>query len=222
MNFCPADPLHVAVYFNDIVTAQGKFGTVESAFLGTRWGHFACGLPSPTENKFVKLALEGAKRMLAGNTKRNQKEPVSIEILKSIVDKFAFSENLIELRFVIMCLLGFSGFMRISELLNLKLKDITFVADGKKKFSSKNLKWINLGKATLYLLVAPALVIVQSVGYPIILESPSLRTLKMIFYFADWLSAKMVIARLEDLAFPTQPTWITSENFYPMTLIQNS
>ena len=76
--------------------------------------------------------------MLAGNTKRNQKEPVSIEILKSIVDKFAFSENLIELRFVIMCLLGFSGFMRISELLNLKLKDITFVADGAKIFIEKS------------------------------------------------------------------------------------
>jgi len=34
---CPADPFYIAIYFNDIVTSQGKAGTLESAFLGIRW-----------------------------------------------------------------------------------------------------------------------------------------------------------------------------------------
>ena len=45
---------------------------------------------------------------------------------KSIVDKFGTTGNLLQIRFVVVCLLGFSGFLRISELLEIRVCDLTF------------------------------------------------------------------------------------------------
>ena len=118
------------MYINDIASKDSKVGTVTAAYLGIRWGRISSGLESPTENRFVKLALEGAKRLLASNTVKNQKEILTCEVINSIVNMFKLSSNLIELRSVLMYLLGFSGFMRIKELLALRLKDVTFTEKG--------------------------------------------------------------------------------------------
>ena len=78
---CPADPLYVALYLNDIVTKDRKVGALTAAVLGIRWGHISSGLHSPTEDPFVKLALEGGQRMLSKNTVKNQKETLSQDII---------------------------------------------------------------------------------------------------------------------------------------------
>ena len=97
VNPCPADPLHVALYINDIVTRDQKVGALTSAVLGIRWGHISSGLYSPTENPLVKLALEGGQRMLAENTIKNQKDTLSQEIITKIINKVATSENILEI-----------------------------------------------------------------------------------------------------------------------------
>lgn len=133
---CPADPFFIAIYLNDIVSKGGKIGTLETAIQGIRWGHINSGFLTPTDLPFVKLALEGGKRIIArsGGKISRQKEPLDTELLKKIVQNFGYTNNLIDLRFVIICLLGFSGFMRISEILSLKIKDISFVEEGLKVF----------------------------------------------------------------------------------------
>lgn len=138
ISFCPADPFYVALYFNDIASKDNKIGTVTAAYLGIRWGHYSCGVSSPTEDKFVKLAFEGAKRILAPKTIRNQKEIITPDLLKSIVETYKTSTNLMEIRSVLVYLLAFSGFMRISELLALKLKDIKFTETGMTFFIEKS------------------------------------------------------------------------------------
>lgn len=70
--------------------------------------------------------------MLSKNTIKNQKEVFSAKIIKEIVDKFNFSINLLEIRAVLLCLLGFCGFMRISELLSLRIIDLSFTDSGVK------------------------------------------------------------------------------------------
>lgn len=58
------------------------------------------------------------------------------ELLKRIVDEYGKSKNLMDLRFVLICVLGFSGFMRISEILALKIRTLFFFVDeGLKIFS---------------------------------------------------------------------------------------
>ena len=99
------------------------------------------GTHSPTDHPFVKLAYEGAKRIIVAseNGKRaKRKEPISIEMMKIIVNSFKFTHNLVDIRFVVMSLLGFAGFLRISELLEIKTKEITFTDQGVKIFLPKS------------------------------------------------------------------------------------
>ena len=135
----PADPLYIAIYINELVPVGGKVGTIIAAYLGIRWGHLSAGVESPTENSFVKLALEGGKRILSKNTIRNKKEIITCDTLKKVIASFTPTNiNLVQLRFIVLCLLGFSGFMRISELLSLKVRDRTFIKDGVKIFIEKS------------------------------------------------------------------------------------
>lgn len=124
VNACPADPFFVALYLNDLVIEKVSLSAITAAFHGIRWGHINCGYESPTNNPFVKLAFEGAKRSVEGT--KNQKEPLDAEAIKVIINKFGFNKNVLQLRFVIMCLIGFAGFFRISELLDIQVKHITF------------------------------------------------------------------------------------------------
>ena len=122
----PGSPFFVALYINDLVLEDCKVGTLDAAAAGIRYGHVIAGLPNPMEHIFVKTALEGAKRIVGKNTVKRQKEPVTSDMVKAIVDIYERSANLIHQRFVIACLLGFAGFLRISELLEIHVGDITF------------------------------------------------------------------------------------------------
>ena len=107
---------------------------MDSAFCGIRWAHIRGGLYSPTDHPFVKLAFEGAKRSIAklGTTCSRKKEPISTEVIHELVKFYGCSNDLIKIRFLVICLLGFAGFMRISELLALKVGDLTFNESGLK------------------------------------------------------------------------------------------
>ena len=62
---------------------------INNAYHGIRWEHISSGLDSPTDYNFVKLAFEGAKRL--ANKEKNQKEPITSEILLEIINKFGFN-----------------------------------------------------------------------------------------------------------------------------------
>jgi len=47
-------------------------------------------------------------------------------MIKDIIKAYGSTNNLVHLRFIIVCLLGFSCFLRISELLNLKIGEMAF------------------------------------------------------------------------------------------------
>ena len=81
----------------------------------------------PTEHPLVRQVLEGAKRMLAH--KVGKKEPITPNILKALVDKFGKEATLSDIRTLTICLLGYSGFFRYSELSKLKKCDVKFFAE---------------------------------------------------------------------------------------------
>ena len=51
---------------------------------------------------------------------------------------YGSSECLVHLRFLILCLIGFAGFFRISELLEVKVKDLNFFDDRVEIFVTKS------------------------------------------------------------------------------------
>ena len=122
----PADPFCIALYFNNLLHSQAKRGAINDAFYGIRWGHHSAGCFSPTDHPFVKLALDGALR-LTEYTGSRRKDPMTSHMIKTLV-KMYYNEpyNLSKIRFLVICILGFCGFMRISELLELKIKDLSF------------------------------------------------------------------------------------------------
>ena len=77
------------------------------------------------QNDFLSITLEGAKRTI-GKPPSQQQEPMSAEMAKQVMDRFGRSENVVHRRTALICLLGFSGFMRISELIAIQVKHLQF------------------------------------------------------------------------------------------------
>ena len=124
----PADPYYVAIYINHLLFVNKNKGCITSALYAVRWGHHVVGLESPTDNPLVKLAYEGALRMCGGV--RTRKDPIPVETIKEIVEQYGHEgSNLMDLRFTMVCLLGFAGFFRIDELLSTQLQHITVFPD---------------------------------------------------------------------------------------------
>ena len=121
----PADPFFIAVYFNYILTTKNTRGAINDAFFGIRWGHHSAGFHSPTDHPFVQLAFEGSKR-LASFKGHNKKDPMTACMIKKLFSIYGNDHNLITQRFLLLCILGFSGFMRTDELLSIQVEQIKF------------------------------------------------------------------------------------------------
>ena len=120
----PADPFNIAVYFNYLLSTRGTRGSITDAMYGIRWGHIRAGEYTPTDHPFTKLAYEGAIR-LSNFTGTKKKEPFTAPMLHALVDADRF-DDFIYFRFIIICLLGFTTFMRLDEILNIKVGHMQF------------------------------------------------------------------------------------------------
>ncbi|KAK3086454.1 hypothetical protein FSP39_018665 [Pinctada imbricata] len=120
----PAKPIHVALYLASVVQQSQSPGPVTQAFYGIRWSHSIISAPSPTESDLVKNVLEGAKRRLSHHVKK--KEPITPQLLEKMFDNLFIIGNLYNQRTICACLLSYAGFLRVSELLHLKICDVCF------------------------------------------------------------------------------------------------
>ena len=126
IDICPASNLDVALYLTHIFHSRRTRGALDDAFNGIRWAHEISDFTSPTSSVFVKKVLEGAKRLC--EKKSNQKDPLQVSHLVELFEA-ADSECLKDLRFLLIITLSFAGFLRISELIALKVGDIELHAD---------------------------------------------------------------------------------------------
>ena len=92
-----------------------------------KWAHEFCGVEDPCKNSFPRTIIDGAKRSL--KPRKNFKDYVSVHILINICHKLGKTGVLRDSRFCAMAVLAFAGFMRISEILNLRRKDLVFYRD---------------------------------------------------------------------------------------------
>ena len=123
----PAQPYFVAIYLNRLLFVNNNKGCLTAAVYGIRWGHHVVGMETPTDNPLVRLAYEGALRLCQGVCAK--KDPIPLDLIKEVVQTFCKGDlNLMDLRFVSVCLIAFAGFLRIDELLNTQLKNVTISA----------------------------------------------------------------------------------------------
>ena len=76
-------------------------------------------------NLFIQTVLEGAKRVI-GKGESGQKEPLTTEMAKQVVMEYAHPTNFKNHRTIVLCLLGFAGFLRISEILEIRIANLKF------------------------------------------------------------------------------------------------
>ena len=119
----PALPNTLCIFLSHLVRKKVSSAVLESYYYAINWKHCCSLLSNPCETKMVKLILEGSKRILSTPVVR--KEPVTVDILKKIVDFYSKDINLKSLRVCTMCLLGFSGFLRYNEISNIRMKDLS-------------------------------------------------------------------------------------------------
>ena len=102
-SFFPANPVHVAVYLQHVLESTRSCSSVDTAFYAIKWAHEIAGMASPTDNQLVSRVREAAKKIL-GAGRPNRKEPLSIEVLKDIVEGADLS-NILQLRnvYLYMC-----------------------------------------------------------------------------------------------------------------------
>ncbi|XP_068203660.1 uncharacterized protein [Palaemon carinicauda] len=118
----PAKAFTVAIYLCSLIQCASSPASVISAFYAIKWFHEMYDFKSPTDSQLVCNVLEAGKRILSKPVVK--KEPVTVGILLKVYNGIYEDYNLKSQRIICACLLAFAGFMRSSELLNIKVSDI--------------------------------------------------------------------------------------------------
>ena len=120
----PAKPMHVALYLSYLLQVAKTSAPLEEAVNALSWVHRMATVEDIAAHPLVQHVLAGAKRLLAHKT--TKKEPITVEHLESLVEKFGNKDaSLADIRALTFCLLGFAGFLRFDELSRLRLCDIS-------------------------------------------------------------------------------------------------
>jgi len=120
----PAKTIHVALYLACLVQQSSSTSPINQAFNSIRWAHNIASRSSPTYSDLVNNILEGEKRRLSIPIKK--KELITPDLLSKMYDKMFCDKNVYTQRTISACILAYSGFFRVSELLNIQSCVILF------------------------------------------------------------------------------------------------
>ena len=117
---------HIALYLLTLYQEAKSAATIKQTFYAIQWGHKLHGSEiNPCDSDWLRLCLDALERKCQKIT--NRKEPLTTEMIDKLLDKHASqSASVADLRLVTMCVLGFAGFFRFSELVNIRRSDIKF------------------------------------------------------------------------------------------------
>ena len=131
----PVSPIHFALYLQFLLEEAKSASSINTVFYAMNWAHKLAGLLSPTEHSAVLMIKDGAVRLCPSKNKR--KEPLESDHLKQL-SEITSTENLLQLRSLVMYVLSFSGFLRSCEMLELRRSDISFHSDHMSIFIHKS------------------------------------------------------------------------------------
>ncbi|CAG2239813.1 unnamed protein product [Mytilus edulis] len=121
----PASVSSVAVYISGLVQQSVSESVLLAHFYSIKWYHDFNLVCNPCEDKLIQMMIEGAKRILSKPVLK--KEPITADHLQKIVDKIGSDRaHLPNVRICAMMLVGYAGFLRYSEIANLKMCNIKF------------------------------------------------------------------------------------------------
>lgn len=120
----PVKEAHFALYLQYLAETSKSKATVEEAVNAIAWVQQLADHQPVSASPFIRATLAGLQRQLARPKVR--KEPVTVEMLNSIVGSLGPSPKLSEIRLAASVLLAFAAFLRFDELAKLRCCDIKF------------------------------------------------------------------------------------------------
>ena len=122
----PANSFHVAAYLQRLIFEANSPSPLLNAVYSTDWARRLAGLPKVSDHLIVSSMVSASQRIL-GKPKA-KKEPITNEMLKALVTSKILdkSPSLSDLRTVALCLLGYAGLFRFSEVCSIRACDIKF------------------------------------------------------------------------------------------------
>ena len=125
--------MFVALYLQHLLNAAKTTSPIDTAVYSIRWGHSLAGLTSPTEHPLVQSTYEGCRRILA--RPREPKEPVQPHRLEKLIQRHGHNTaSPADLRLLFIVLVGYSGFLCISEILSMQVRHIRLMPQGMSAF----------------------------------------------------------------------------------------
>jgi site-specific recombinase XerD len=117
----PAKDIDFSLYLVSLIQSNKSSSTVDETFYSVKWAHELAGF-------VVKSVMEAAHRILGHSV--SKKEPITSDILNQMVSRYiGHNSNTMNSRNVAMCLIAYAGFLRFSELSNIKRSDLVFHED---------------------------------------------------------------------------------------------
>lgn len=130
LDYLPAKESTICAFLCDLVTNHSSCSVIDSCYFGIKWKHTVslCSV-NPCDSALCRMTYEGCRR--TSGQVVNQKTPISVGILNKIVDAYSgiYGDTVKNLRLCVMCVLGFSGFFRYSELSSIRMNDLSFKSD---------------------------------------------------------------------------------------------
>ena len=134
----PANEHHVAIYMCSLIQNNQSDAVVESVFYAIQHFHKLNLHDDPFQSPLCENIVEASKRL----TKRRvtKKEPITVDHLKKVYETLGCKEtaSLLNLRTFTMMVLSFVGFLRYSEVSELKRSDFVFEQTYLKIFIEKS------------------------------------------------------------------------------------
>lgn len=128
LNSLPSEPETIVNYINDLAD-YAKANTISRRITAISENHIAAGYAdnNPAKSGLVRSAVEGIRR--EKGIMQHSKTPLLIEDLMEIAE-LCDSTDIIAVRDKALLMLGFAGAFRRSELVGIKVEDLTFSREG--------------------------------------------------------------------------------------------
>ena len=119
----PVNKKHLMLFIAELTEESVSVAVLNNILYSISWVHNKADLEDPCKSNLISKMRLGAKKMLSKPI--SKKDPISPDMLKTTVSYFGQEKkNLMNWRFICMCLLGYYGFFRFSEISNIKRSDI--------------------------------------------------------------------------------------------------
>ena len=118
---------HIVLCLQYAAQTSGSKAAVEEAVYALAGVHSVAGIPSPTDSSFVMTTVEVLRMMPSRSAQK--KEPITIDMLRAMVQDTVEHDTLANVRLTTACLLAFAGFLWFNKLVNIRPCDLCFSND---------------------------------------------------------------------------------------------